>query len=113
MEKLATIDIGTNTALLLIAEIVPENKTLRALHNQIEVVRLGKGVDKDRRITQDAVRRLLAAITNFKSAIAAHGGAKTLAVATSAMRDAENRADVIQAVMAQTGIQIEILNGEE
>ena len=113
MPKLATIDIGTNTALLLIAEVAAETTQLRTIHNQIEVVRLGQGVDKDRRIAAAAVGRLILAIEKFKSAIQQHGVEHIYAVATSAMRDAQNRDEVIQTVQAQTGIQIELLNGDE
>ncbi|ACF12947.1 Ppx/GppA phosphatase [Chloroherpeton thalassium ATCC 35110] len=112
MPKIATIDIGTNTALLLIAEFDLATKQLHTILNQIEVVRLGQGVDKERRITAESISRLVLAMAKFKSTIQAHGVEKTYAVATSAMRDAQNRDDVIQTVQEQTGIDIELLKGE-
>jgi len=111
MGKIATIDIGTNTALLLIAEIAPETAELRTITNQLEVVRLGKGVDKKRLISQEALARLIEAIKKFKITIHAHGVDETHAVATSAMRDAENRDEVMQVVFQETGVQIELLHG--
>ncbi|MCS7014222.1 MAG: Ppx/GppA phosphatase family protein [Chloroherpetonaceae bacterium] len=113
MNRIATIDIGTNTALLLIAERDAGTGSLHTLLNRQEIIRLGKGVDSQNTIQADAIERLIDCLLQYKAVIAQHHAEKTVAVATSAMRDAHNRTDVIASVLRRTGLQIEVLSGEE
>lgn len=115
MKRVATIDVGTNTALLLIAEQrlhqgKPSIKTV--FHDQV-IVRLGQGVDKHKAIHPDAIKRLIGAIEQFKTAIARHQAEETVIVATSAMRDAQNRDEVRDEVVRKTGLMLQILSGTD
>jgi exopolyphosphatase/guanosine-5'-triphosphate,3'-diphosphate pyrophosphatase len=113
MTRLAALDIGTNTALLLIADLDQRSNTLTTVFNAQEIIRLGKGVDAAGNINADAVWRLIACLKKYQSVIAQYGVTDIVAVGTSALRDAKNRHEVIQAVAEETGIHITTLSGAE
>jgi len=113
MTRLAALDIGTNAALLLIADLDRRTNTLTTVFNAQEIIRLGKGVDAAGNINADAVSRLIDCLKRYKVLIAQHGATDTIAVGTSALRDATNRDEVIQAVAQATGIHIATLSGAE
>jgi exopolyphosphatase/guanosine-5'-triphosphate,3'-diphosphate pyrophosphatase len=112
LTRLATIDIGTNTALLLIADLDFASQTIHTIYNHQEIIRLGKGVDKDRRINAEAIERLLNCLKFYRTLIAQHGDMLIRAVATSAVRDALNRDDILRLVQSHVGIEIELLSGD-
>jgi exopolyphosphatase/guanosine-5'-triphosphate,3'-diphosphate pyrophosphatase len=85
--RVAAIDIGTNTVLLLIAKMSP-NGELVALADRARITRLGQGVDRTRRLAPEAVERTLSCLSDYAIEIAAHGVGAVGAVGTSAMRDA-------------------------
>lgn len=112
MTRIATIDIGTNTALLLIADLDFTSQTIQTIYNHQEIIRLGKGVDKDRRINAEAIERLMDCLTLYRSLIAKHGATLIRAVATSALRDSLNRDEILRLVQSQHAIEIELLSGD-
>jgi Ppx/GppA phosphatase len=89
MTRLAALDIGTNTALLLIADLDQRSNTLTTVFNAQEIIRLGKGVDAAGNINADAVWRLIACLKKYQSVIAQYGVTDIVAVGTSALRDAK------------------------
>ena len=109
--RIATIDIGTNTAQLLVADATPNGPTRR--HVAERFVRLGAGVDAQRRIGEAAQERLLEALRSHVAAARQHDADAIVAAATSAMRDAANRAAVQQRIRDDLGIEVEILSGAE
>lgn len=113
MTRIATIDIGTNTALLLIADLDFASQTLRAIYNHQEIIRLGKGVDAHRNINADAIKRLVDCLSLYRKFIADYGVERVCAVATSAVRDARNRDEVLQIAKSRCGIDIELLSGDD
>jgi exopolyphosphatase/guanosine-5'-triphosphate,3'-diphosphate pyrophosphatase len=112
LTRIATIDIGTNTALLLIADLDFASQTIHTIYNHQEIIRLGKGVDKDRRINAEAIERLLACLTLYRRLVEQHRVQFVRAVATSAVRDALNRDEVLHLVKSRLNIEIELLSGE-
>ena len=84
--RVATLDIGTNSVLLLVAETGPHG--LVPLFERATITRLGEGVDRTRRLAPAARERTLACITEYAQQIAQHGVARSAAVGTSALRDA-------------------------
>ena len=109
--RLATIDIGTNTAQLLVAE--RNGVGLRRLHAAERFVRLGEGVDARGHITTAARDRLLDALHDHVQA-AREQGAETMSIAgTSALRDAANRDEILESVNDRLGLTIEIVSGPE
>jgi exopolyphosphatase/guanosine-5'-triphosphate,3'-diphosphate pyrophosphatase len=113
-ERYATIDVGTNTVLLLVAERDTGAATgWRAVFERIEITRLGKGVDRTRRLDAAAMERTLAALARY-AAEARAAGARGLAVsATSAARDAENGAEFLERARRECGVEVEIIAGDE
>lgn len=109
--KIASIDIGTNTILLLIAEV--ENGVItRILHDQQVIARLGKGVDADRIINQETFIRAEGFLREYKTACDSFGVDRICAVGTSALRDARNRDEFVEHIRQQVGMTIEILSGD-
>jgi exopolyphosphatase/guanosine-5'-triphosphate,3'-diphosphate pyrophosphatase len=108
--RVAAIDCGTNSIRLLIADIVGSN--FREITRQMEVVRLGQGVDKTGAFHPDAIARTLAAVDLYAAEIAKRGVEKIQFCATSATRDATNRALFIDGVKERLGIEPEVIAGE-
>ncbi len=109
--RIATLDIGTNTVLLLIVEV--EGQRIRVLRDDHAIARLGEGVDRTHRINNAARERFLAVLTQHAATIAELGVTHISAIATSALRDAENRDEIIRAAKGSTGITVELLSGDD
>jgi exopolyphosphatase/guanosine-5'-triphosphate,3'-diphosphate pyrophosphatase len=107
--RFATIDIGTNTAQLLVVEAAGD--TLRRLHAAERFVRLGEGVDASGKIGEAAQGRLHAALREHKQAAREHGAEQIVAAGTSALRDAANRDAVLERVQQEVEFSVEILSG--
>lgn len=108
--RVAAIDCGTNSIRLLIADI--DGNKSREITRQMEVVRLGQGVDKTGAFHPDAIARTLAAVDLYAAEIAKRGVEKIRFCATSATRDATNRALFIDGVKKRLGIEPEVIAGE-
>jgi exopolyphosphatase / guanosine-5'-triphosphate,3'-diphosphate pyrophosphatase len=109
--RIAILDIGTNTILLLIAEV--EGQTLHILKDDHAIARLGEGVDKTGKISEESYLRFLTILQKHKKSTQSIGVQRITAVGTSALRDAKNREEILRRTKADTGIEIEILSGEE
>ena len=109
--RVAAIDCGTNSIRLLIADV--ESNKLREVVRDMEVVRLGQGVDKTGEFHPDAIARTLAAVDKYAAEIARRGVEKIRFCATSATRDATNRALFIYGVRERLGIDVEVITGVE
>ncbi len=109
--NIASIDIGSNTAILLIASI--EKGKLYPLYNQYETPRLGKGIDINGKITDDKIELLLKILKQFKRKIEEHNCIKTIITATNAMRLANNSEEIISKVKNDLALNIQIIPGEK
>lgn len=109
-EKVAIIDLGTNTFHLLIAEI--ENGKTNILHREKVAVKLGKaGINQDI-IQPDAIDRAILTLQNFKTKMDAAAVTKISAFGTSALRNAQNAKVVTDRIEESTGIKISIISGD-
>ncbi len=108
--RVAAIDCGTNSIRLLIADI--EGSNFREVFRDMEIVRLGQGVDKTGQFHPDAIVRTLAAVDKYAREIAKRGVEKIRFCATSATRDATNRDLFIDGVKERLGIAPEVIPGE-
>jgi exopolyphosphatase/guanosine-5'-triphosphate,3'-diphosphate pyrophosphatase len=108
----AAIDIGTNSFHLIIVK-VEENSALTILDREKEVIRLGsqKGNELSH-ISEEEIDKGLSILKSFKK-LADVYNAKVHAVATSAVREAENKKDFLDKVLIETGIKIEVINGRK
>jgi len=109
--RLATIDIGTNTAQLLVVE--QADSALHRVHAAERFVRLGEGVDAQGRIAPAALDRLLTALHDHVRAAWAHRADALSGAGTSVLRDAANRDAILAAVEDELGLSIDILSGAE
>ncbi|HRN46791.1 MAG TPA: exopolyphosphatase [Niabella sp.] len=113
--KLAAIDIGSNAARLLIKDIHfdKQNKPEFIKSNLVRVpLRLGFDVFETGEISEAKVENILNTIKAYKHLLEVYGVKHLKACATSAMRDAKNGIEIIKRVKDETGIEIEILSGE-
>lgn len=111
MSRVAAIDCGTNSIRLLIADISEGN--FREIYRTMEIVRLGEGVDKNKSFEPKAIERTLNAVSTFSEEIRRRAVATIRFCATSATRDAQNRALFIDGVKEILGVSPEVISGEE
>ena len=108
------IDIGTNSCRLFIAELenTSEGKKIkRELVKDVEIVKLGEGVNKTHNLNPNAIKRTLDCLKKYKEKASSYGVENIRAFATSAVRDAENREIFLQEVL-KLGIKIECISGK-
>ena len=108
--NIAAIDIGTNTLRLLIGRV--NNGRLARVASERAVTRPGKDLIKTGVLSADSIDKSLKALGSFKTTCDKHNVSKIIAVGTSALREAKNSLDFIDAVKRGTGIEIEIISGE-
>ncbi len=109
--RVAAIDCGTNSIRLLIADV--DGNNFREIVRDMEIVRLGQGVDQTGQFHPDAIARTLAAVDKFAAEIAKRGVEKIRFCATSATRDATNRHLFVDGVRERLGIELEVISGDE
>ncbi len=110
--RLAAIDVGTNSIHLVVASVDPKSRRFRILDREKEIVRLGKGPDDMKLLSEKAMERGIETLKRFKR-IADAARAPVRAIATSAVREAENRKTFTRRVKRETGIDTEIISGVE
>lgn len=111
-DRLAAIDIGTNTILLLVAEKRPDGQIV-ALDDRETIVRLGQGVEASGRISGEALERAVSTLRQYVELAKAYGVSGILVTGTSALRDAANRDWIVEQIRVRVGLSVRILTGEE
>jgi exopolyphosphatase/guanosine-5'-triphosphate,3'-diphosphate pyrophosphatase len=109
--RVAVVDIGTNSTRLLVAEV--EQGQLRELERQTTVTRLGEGLEASGRLSNAAIGRVSEALAAYREAIDRLGAERTVAVATSAMRDAENGPDFRDEIQRRFDLDARTISGDE
>ena len=109
---IATIDIGTNTILMLVAELTSSGG-LRVISDQQVVARVGKGVDRSGAIAWDAFTRSERFLAGYLEQARAEGAELIRCTGTSALRDANNGDDFLEYMYQKLGLEIEILSGDD
>ncbi|MCE1274637.1 MAG: Ppx/GppA family phosphatase [Chlorobiales bacterium] len=112
MARTACIDVGTNTALLLVADLDPATGRIIPVEHRQTIVRLGQKVDEGRVICSEALNRLVACMNEYAGLCRQLGVNRILAAGTSALRDAVNREEIIDAVRNATGIELRCISGK-
>ncbi len=112
MSPFASLDLGTNTFRLLIAEF-SEKDGLIPIVIKRSITRLGEDLAQNDFLNPSAIKRSLSALDGFSSLIKQHQVEKVFAVSTSALRDAKNSKEFTAQVFKQTGIPVRILTGVE
>jgi exopolyphosphatase/guanosine-5'-triphosphate,3'-diphosphate pyrophosphatase len=111
MTRVAAVDIGTNSTRLLIADVNGEE--LADVDRRSTVTRLGEGVDAGRRLQPGPIARTRAVLDDYRREIAKYGVERTLAVATSAARDAANGPEFMAEIGESFGFVTRILSGDQ
>ncbi|WMN11780.1 exopolyphosphatase [Marivirga salinae] len=109
MDKIAIIDLGTNTFHLLIVEVKDGEEKI--IHKEKIAVKLGEGGISEGNISKDAEERAVKTMLYFKDKINEEKVDQVFASATSAMRNASNGTEVMQRIHDETGISIELISG--
>ena len=109
--RVAAIDCGTNSIRLLVADVHAQG--LADVTRQMQIVRLGQDVDRTGRLAPEAIERTRVALAEYSSTIADLGAQRVRMVATSATRDAVNRADFVAMVVSTLGQEPEVITGAE
>jgi exopolyphosphatase/guanosine-5'-triphosphate,3'-diphosphate pyrophosphatase len=104
----AAIDCGTNSTRLLITD-----EDGRSLVRLMRITRLGEGVDASRKLASEAIERTVLVLREFRTVMDQHRIIRARMVATSAVRDALNGEEFLQAASRVTGIDAELLAGDE
>ncbi len=114
MKVFGAIDIGSNAARLLIAEVLEfEGKTHYKKRSLVRVpLRLGAEVFEFGKIPDNKVNDIVKSMRAYKNLLEVNGASKYVAVATSAMRDAANGKEIVSKVKDETGIEIKIIEGK-
>ncbi|MCL6560742.1 MAG: Ppx/GppA family phosphatase, partial [Firmicutes bacterium] len=102
MTRLAAIDIGTNSTRLLVAEVA--GGRVKVVETGLCTTRLGEGINEGI-LHAGAMERTLAAVAGFAEAAQKLGARQVVAAATSAVRDAANRADFLAMVKERAGLE--------
>ena len=108
----ASIDIGTNSTHLLIAQLDSDLKSFTIKFTEKSTTRLGER-DEDGNLTKSSINRVLETLKRFKEYCYGFGVERILAAATSAVRESPNGKDLINKVRDEVGIQIELISGAE
>jgi exopolyphosphatase/guanosine-5'-triphosphate,3'-diphosphate pyrophosphatase len=109
--RVAVVDLGTNTTRVLIADI--DEGRVHELDRRTTVTRLGEGVDSSGRLADGAIERVTKVLDGYKEAIDELEPERTIALATSATRDAENGDEFRQMLDDRYGFDVRIIPGEE
>ena len=112
MNKIASIDIGSNTVRLLIIESTG-NAEFNLLVSQRNITRLGEGMDTQGKLAKKRIEATLQVLTEFRQTCLENGDPPLFAVATSAVREASNGHEFVHQAKKETGIDIKIIPWEE
>ena len=110
-ERVAAIDVGTNTVLLTVVE--RRGHSFQPVVERAEITRLGRGVDRTGRLDPAAIAETVAVIARYAAEARSLGATRIAAVATSAARDAGNGAEFFEAARAAAGLVPEVIAGGE
>ncbi len=111
MMRVAAIDLGTNATRLLVADV--EDGEVTEVQRRTTITKLGEGVDARRRLLPVPVARVRNTLTDYRRELESLGAERTLAVATSAVRDAENGEAFLGEVEWGYGFATRLLTGDE
>ena len=112
MTNIASIDIGSNTARLLILESTGDQK-FNLLVSKRNITRLGEGIDAQGKLTEHRMQTTLKVLSRFRQICLENGDPPLFAVATSAVREASNGQEFVRLAKKETGIDIKIITWEE
>jgi exopolyphosphatase / guanosine-5'-triphosphate,3'-diphosphate pyrophosphatase len=111
VRRVAAVDLGTNSTRLLVADV--EDGRVDEVVRRLVITRLGEGVDERRRLLPLPIARVRNALSQFRRELESLGADVTLAVGTSALRDAENGEAFLGEIEWSYGFKTRLLSGED
>ena len=108
--RVAAVDLGTNSTRLLVADV---NGELTEVVRRLAITRLGEGVDRRRRLLPVPIARVRNVLSDYRRELESLGAERTLAIATSAVRDAENGEAFLGEIEWSYGFATRLLSGDE
>jgi exopolyphosphatase / guanosine-5'-triphosphate,3'-diphosphate pyrophosphatase len=109
--RVAAVDLGTNTTRLLVADV--EDGRVEEVHREARITRLGEGVDARGRLLPLPIARVRNVLADYRRTLESLGAERTLAVATSAVRDADNGEAFLGEVEWSYGFATRLASGDE
>src|SRR5262245_45807965 len=109
--RIAAVDLGTNSTRLLVADV--DDGRVADVERETRITRLGEGVDKRRRLLPVPIARVRNVLTDYRRTAEQLGAERTLAIATSAIRDAENGEAFLGEVEWSYGFATQLLSGHD
>ena len=110
--RIATVDVGSNTVLLLVADVGPDG-SVTPVYEEDRFARLGEGVDRTGRLADAAMERAMTALRAYRHKADALGAETVVIGATSASRDAANTPDLARRAHEELGLDYRVIAGEE
>jgi len=111
MIRVAAVDLGTNSTRLLVADV--DGDRLEEVTRRLTITRLGEGVDERRRLLPVPIARVRNCLSQYRQELEALGGERTLCIATSSVRDAENGEAFLGEIEWSYGFTTRLLSGDE
>ena len=108
----ASIDIGTNSTHLLIAQINLELKSFSIKFTEKSTTRLGER-DEEGNLTEESIQKVLSTLKRFKDYCSSYDVNQILAAATSAVRESPNGGELISRIKEDIGFNVELISGVE
>jgi exopolyphosphatase/guanosine-5'-triphosphate,3'-diphosphate pyrophosphatase len=110
--RIGALDLGSNSFHLLVADVHPDG-TFESITREKDMLGLGSEVAREGRITETTARRVVESARHLKQLADASGATEVIAKATSALRSAENGSEVVDQIEEATGINVEVISGQE
>ncbi|MCE3286486.1 MAG: Ppx/GppA phosphatase [Gaiellaceae bacterium] len=111
MSRVAAVDLGTNSTRLLVADV--EDDELAEVSRRLTITRLGEGVDRRRRLLPVPIARVRNCLAEYRRELESLGAERTLCIATSSVRDADNGEAFLGEIEWSYGFTTRLLSGEE
>ena len=111
MVRAASIDLGSNSTRLLIADIT--NGTLTTIYKEHQVTRMADKLSESKIISKEATKRVLKVLAGYFKTINKNNVENIQIVGTAALRDAKNSQEIIQLIEKRFGFEVDIVSGEE
>jgi len=109
----ASIDIGTNTIILLVAEVNLNNFEVKTLENHHSIPRIGRGLKKDNPISTENIKKMHAVISRYADVIKKYNCEKVLVTGTNALRISSNRNEIVEEFRKKFNYTLNVVTGEE
>lgn len=110
--RLAAMDLGSNSFHLLVVEAHPDG-TFEPIVREKEMLRIGDVVSREGRVTDSAAVRVIESIGRLRTLAESAGATEIVACATSALREADNSAQIVDRIEAETGVRVEVISGKD